>query len=185
VLCSDLLISVPWETPLGLTVQQPYTKLKGLSEVKWSSELEATESEDVLLAMQRDRRTALTVPNVIKQKNGFPPNFVHSLDSTHMMLTAMHLWNVGCTFASVHDCYWTHACSVEEMNRVCRDQFVKMHSSPILEDLSQGFIGVLDNYLRFATSSANSAKAKMLFEAIPPKGNLDLNVVRDSTFFFS
>ena len=29
-------------------------------------------------------------PDTRKQKNAMPPNFVHSLDSTHMMLTALH-----------------------------------------------------------------------------------------------
>ena len=29
-------------------------------------------------------------PNAMKQKNAFPPNFIHSLDSTHMMLTALY-----------------------------------------------------------------------------------------------
>lgn len=29
-------------------------------------------------------------PDTVKQKNAFPPNFIHSLDSTHMMLTALH-----------------------------------------------------------------------------------------------
>ena len=29
-------------------------------------------------------------PDTMKQKNAFPPNFIHSLDSTHMMLTALH-----------------------------------------------------------------------------------------------
>lgn len=31
-------------------------------------------------------------PNTLKQKNGFPPNFIHSLDSSHMMLTALHCY---------------------------------------------------------------------------------------------
>lgn len=31
-------------------------------------------------------------PNILKQKNGFPPNFIHSLDSSHMMLTALHCY---------------------------------------------------------------------------------------------
>ena len=53
-----------------------------------------------------------------KHKNGFPPNFIHSLDSSHMMLTALHLWSKGVTFASVHDCYWTHASDVPIMNKV-------------------------------------------------------------------
>jgi DNA-directed RNA polymerase len=26
----------------------------------------------------------------MKQKNAFPPNYIHSLDSTHMMLTALY-----------------------------------------------------------------------------------------------
>ena len=30
-------------------------------------------------------------PNVMKQRNGFPPNFIHSLDSSHMMLTSLYL----------------------------------------------------------------------------------------------
>jgi len=72
----------------------------------------------------------------MKQKNAFPPNFIHSLDSSHMMLTSVMCERLGVTFVSVHDCYWTHACTVAEMNRVCRDQFVTLHSHPILVDLS-------------------------------------------------
>ena len=63
------------------------------------------------------RSTLVCKPNTMRQKNGFPPNFVHSLDSSHMMLTSLYLWSHGTTFASVHDCYWTHASDVEIMNR--------------------------------------------------------------------
>ena len=28
-------------------------------------------------------------PDIRRQKNGMPPNYVHSLDSTHMMLTSL------------------------------------------------------------------------------------------------
>lgn len=31
-------------------------------------------------------------PDTVKQKNAFPPNFIHSLDSTHMMLTSLHCY---------------------------------------------------------------------------------------------
>ena len=54
----------------------------------------------------------------MKQKNAFPPNFVHSLDSSHMMLTSLHCEHAGLTFMSVHDCFWTHACTVATMNKV-------------------------------------------------------------------
>merc|ERR1712203_1064720 len=78
-------------------------------------------------------------PNIMKQRNGFPPNFIHSLDSSHMMLTSLYLWNLGVTYASVHDCYWTHPCNVKVMNEVCREQFIRLHSQPILEDLAESF----------------------------------------------
>lgn len=38
-------------------------------------------------------------------------------------------------FVGVHDSYWTHAGSVEEMNRVLREKFVEMHSRPLLQEL--------------------------------------------------
>lgn len=46
--------------------------------------------------------------NKSKNTTAFPPNFVHSIDSTHMMLTAIECQKQGITFAAVHDSYWTH-----------------------------------------------------------------------------
>jgi DNA-directed RNA polymerase len=54
----------------------------------------------------------------MKQKNAFPPNFIHSLDSSHMMLTSLFCEREGITFVSVHDCFWTHPSSVDIMNKV-------------------------------------------------------------------
>ena len=123
-------------------------------------------------------------PNTMKQRNGFPPNFVHSLDSTHMMLTSLYLWTRGCTFSSVHDCYWTHASDVEIMNQVCREQFVNLHQQPILNDLSKHFQNVyLDENLPI--SDITMSKAKQLFSDVPTKGKLDLELVKKSVYFFS
>ena len=123
-------------------------------------------------------------PNTMKQRNGFPPNFVHSLDSTHMILTSLYLWTRGCTFSSVHDCYWTHASDVEIMNQVCREQFVNLHQQPILNDLSKHFQNVyLDENLPI--SDITMSKAKQLFTDVPAKGKLDLEVVKKSVYFFS
>jgi DNA-directed RNA polymerase len=38
---------------------------------------------------------------VQRQKSAFPPNFVHSLDSTHMMMTALACQEAGLTFAGI------------------------------------------------------------------------------------
>lgn len=67
------------------------------------------------------------LPNLVKQKGGFPPNFIHSLDSCHMMLTALYCQKQGLTFTSVHDSFWTHACDVDMMNKVL-DEFIPQFS---------------------------------------------------------
>ncbi|CAL1270199.1 unnamed protein product [Larinioides sclopetarius] len=43
------------------------------------------------------------LPNTRKQKNGFVPNFIHSLDASHMMLTSLFCQRQGITFVSVHE----------------------------------------------------------------------------------
>ena len=91
--------------------------------------------------------------NSAKQASAFPPNFVHSLDATHMMLTALECdvsspcvslggrlfltvtQRRGITFASVHDSYWTHASTIDEMSTIIRESFVHLHSSNVLQNL--------------------------------------------------
>lgn len=58
------------------------------------------------------------IPVLQKQRNAFPPNFVHSLDSCHMILTGLHCEQSDITFVSVHDCYWVHAKNVTMMSKV-------------------------------------------------------------------
>ncbi|XP_030754172.1 DNA-directed RNA polymerase, mitochondrial-like [Sitophilus oryzae] len=129
-------------------------------------------------------------PNVVKQKNAFPPNFIHSLDSSHMMLTSLHCERAGVTFVSVHDCYWTHPSTIHIMNKICREQFVALHSEPILEDLS---ISMYNNYsfeeseLSDESSLADYQKKKLnkLLRTLPATGDFDINNVLDSVYFFS
>ncbi|XP_016070360.1 PREDICTED: DNA-directed RNA polymerase, mitochondrial [Miniopterus natalensis] len=119
-------LAVEWVTPLGIPIIQPYHHDSKVSINGGIQSLSFSNSGDT---SQK--------PNTLKQKNGFPPNFIHSLDSSHMMLTALHCYRKGLTFVSVHDCFWTHAADVAIMNQVCREQFVRLHSQPILHDLSR------------------------------------------------
>lgn len=107
---------------------------------------------------------------VKRQRTAFPPNFVHSLDGSHMMMTAVACKRAGlnfagsihfsffsllgplslqtevnssvqyfflqCSITGVHDSYWTHACDVDEMNRILREKFVELYEAPILENVS-------------------------------------------------
>ncbi|CAM9712481.1 unnamed protein product, partial [Heterosigma akashiwo] len=114
---------VAWVTPLGLPVVQPYRKNTRYVVQTLVQYLQLARSDDALpVAAQR-------------QRSAFPPNFVHSLDSTHMMMTAVKMHEAGLDFAAVHDSYWTHAADVDTMNRLLRESFVELYQQPVLERL--------------------------------------------------
>ncbi|CAB0014874.1 unnamed protein product [Nesidiocoris tenuis] len=174
--------NVAYLTPLGLPVVQPYVRLPP----KTTTNRSKTGGKYVAHRMDSFER-----PNVMKQKNAFPPNFIHSLDSSHMMLTSLHCEQAGITFVSVHDCFWTHACSIEIMNKICRQQFVALHSQPILADLSKFLFdefGYNENSLREPLDEkalVAMEKLNNLLRALPHQGDFDLKNVLDSVYFFS
>ncbi|XP_049732012.1 DNA-directed RNA polymerase, mitochondrial isoform X1 [Elephas maximus indicus] len=168
--------AVEWVTPLGIPIIQPYHRISKFLIKGGIQSMTFNHSSD---SSQR--------PNTLKQKNGFPPNFIHSLDSSHMMLTALHCYRKGLTFVSVHDCFWTHAADVPVMNQVCREQFVRLHSQPILRDLSRFLVKRFCSAPRSQNLSKN-AQTRKLFEtllALPETGDFDLEQVKQSTYFFS
>ncbi|GAB1608142.1 DNA-directed RNA polymerase, mitochondrial-like [Argonauta hians] len=163
---------VSWTTPLGLPVVQPYHKMASMQ--RWG-------------VSHSNLSSTFQKPNSLKQKNAFPPNFIHSLDSTHMLLTALHCVRAGITYVSVHDCFWTHASSVEIMNKVCREQFVGLHNEPILEDLSRHLI---DLYSSSDGKGQNLSEEDLktllsIFSNVPQKGDFQLEEILKSTYFFS
>ncbi|XP_036090157.1 DNA-directed RNA polymerase, mitochondrial isoform X2 [Rousettus aegyptiacus] len=164
--------AVEWVTPLGIPIIQPYHHD---SKVLISGGIQSLTFSNSGDASQK--------PNTLKQKNGFPPNFIHSLDSSHMMLTALHCYRKGLTFVSVHDCFWTHAADVAVMNQVCREQFVRLHSQPILHDLSRFLVE------RFCSGprSKNVRVSRLLdvLLSVPKTGAFNLEQVKQSTYFFS
>ena len=112
-----------WTTPLGFPVSQPYRKDNTVQV--------CTANQSVSLAV----RNSFSPVTLRQQVAAFPPNFIHSLDASHMMLTALACEEAKLTFASVHDSFWTHACDVPKMNELLRISFVKLHQTPVLENL--------------------------------------------------
>ncbi|XP_023314226.1 DNA-directed RNA polymerase, mitochondrial [Trichogramma pretiosum] len=183
LICSVREQNMEWVTPLGLPVVQPYSKIHRVTK------------KNVCPSFSPD---IYRKPNAVKQKNAFAPNFVHSLDSSHMMLTSIYTEHAGITYVSVHDCYWTHPSTVEIMNKICREQFVALHSQPILDDLSTFFVEKfayvnMDNECVEADSTNRKKKHNHLLKEklnntltkVPQQGDLDLKEVLSSTYFFS
>lgn len=120
--------SVIWTSPLKMPVVQPYRQ-------------RTTESVTTHLQRISLYNPSLADPiNKRKQLQAFPPNFIHSLDATHMILSALQCEKQGLTFTAVHDSFWTHASEVETMNRVLRDAFITMHSEDIIGRLRSEFV---------------------------------------------
>lgn len=147
-----------WITPLGLPVVQPYTRVKDFRVYTTSHDLVISDNSDLLPV------------SIARQKSAFPPNFVHSLDATHMFMTALDCKNKNLDFAAVHDSYWTHAGNLDVMNASLREQFIKLYSQPILERLRESLV------MRFPDVN---------FPPVPSRGELDLNLVRESKYFFA
>ncbi|XP_020699293.2 DNA-directed RNA polymerase 3, chloroplastic isoform X1 [Dendrobium catenatum] len=158
--CAKIIASenqpVTWTTPLGLPVVQPYR----------NSERHLIRTSLQVLALKRDGCLVAAK----QQKTAFPPNFVHSLDGSHMMMTAISCKNSGLKFAGVHDSFWTHACDVNRMNQILREQFVELYNIPILENLLESF---------------ESSFPTLTFPPLPDRGDFDLRKVLESPYFFN
>jgi DNA-directed RNA polymerase len=159
--CARIITShnhpVAWISPVGIPIVQPYRRSKSHTIVTLLQSMVLTSKSDNLPIHKQRQVTA------------FPPNYVHSLDSCHMLLTALEMEKRGLTFSAVHDSFWTHACDVDEMNMVLRETFVELYDKPLLEELKRTW------ELRYPGVD---------FPDLPERGDLDLEEVKNATYFF-
>ena len=161
-LCANAMSSVQqpvsWLTPLGLPVIQPYRRQQSYSVQTIMQAVSLADHSDLLPVSSQ------------RQRSAFPPNFIHSLDATHMLMTAIRCQQAGLTFTAVHDSYWTHAGDMDTMGRMLREEFVHLYEQPILEKVR---------------SEWEKRFPELDFEPVPKRGNLDLKHVIDSPYFFN
>ena len=168
-------IPVEWVSPLGLPIVQSYTKKMTQTKIQEHGMVQSASKSFASANVVR-------APDSTKHRNAFPPNYIHSLDATHMLLTSRSCFKQGVSFVHVHDCFWTHASDVDKMNEICREEFVNLHKLPLLENFAEYVAG---NLLPQVKDESRKAKLTKLLGKIPPVGDLDLNLVKDSVFFFS
>jgi DNA-directed RNA polymerase, mitochondrial len=146
-----------WTTPLGLPVVQPYRRWQVVqirTSLQWLNVL--VENEDAPIAKRKHVTT-------------FAPNFIHSIDASHMMMTAVECSRRSIWFAAVHDSFWCRPGDVDSMDRILREQFVKLHNVPILENLRDEL-------------ASRYPKARL--PELPTKGSFDINQVLGATYAF-
>lgn len=148
-LCRSTII---WTTPLRMPVVQPYRK----------NQCKIIHTCMQSFILQNPNR--FDPVNRRKQLQAFPPNFIHSLDASHMLLSALECDERGLAFAAVHDSFWTHAADVDVMNRVLRDAFIRIHSENVIERLSAEFEARYRGGLYMAQIDRRSDAAKAILQ---------------------
>ncbi|KAI1353747.1 DNA-directed RNA polymerase [Xylaria sp. FL0043] len=147
--------TIVWTTPLRMPIVQPYRKSgnRVISTCLQDLSLQVPERSDPV-----NRR---------KQLQAFPPNFIHSLDASHMLLSALECDALGLSFAAVHDSFWTHAADVDTMNRVLRDAFIRIHSEDVIGRLASEFEARYSGSIYLAKVARNTEieKAIALFRS--------------------
>ena len=156
-------LPIRWTTPDGLVVLQAYPKLiiKRIKLTFNGGVIYQNATVGVDTELDRNRQT-----------NGISPNWVHSMDASHMRATVRACWHDGMrSFSLIHDSYGTHAGNTAVLAEILREQFVEMYS----QDVLQSFKEELEMQL---------PEGKKL-PPLPPKGTLDLELVKQSKYFFA
>ncbi len=114
--------AIRWDTPLGMEVKQVDFKAKKVK---------------VPIGNRRDVTFKIYSNEIDKNghQKGLSPNFIHSLDASHLMVAVNNLAKKGVTdIVTVHDSFATHANDVGKMSLTLREMFIELHKKEILED---------------------------------------------------
>lgn len=148
-----------WTNPAGMRIHQEYLKPS-------TQTIETVGGKYKFYIKDLNKRKLA----VSKQKNGIAPNFVHSIDAAHMAMVVLRLKEEGITdMHMIHDSFGVHACHTELLNRIIREEFVKIHSRNLLEE--------------FKLEVEEQLGVEL--EPYPEQGDFDVRQVERSKYAFS
>ena len=185
-------LHMQWTTPTGFPVNQHYVHNKGQPVYTALFDTEAR--------VMRDNRDYITVPtgriNATESNDGIAPNFTHSMDASHLIMTVNKCREYGVeNLMVVHDSFATDVTSCQIMNDCIRAAFVELY---IDNNVYADLLHYCQEYAQeeFAKkpegSVPNSKNPNLITWPEPPelkpkgdKDHLDLMVVMDSLYAFS
>lgn len=125
-IASELNKNLEWTTPCGFNVVHQYYEL-------------VTRRSVTKLFNMKELYFGYPDKNTIdpKQVNlAISPNYIHSLDASHMWCTIRRMLLSGIdSLSMVHDSYGCHAPCVPMMREYTKEEFCLMHKQPLLENL--------------------------------------------------
>jgi len=162
--CAEAVVpvtgTVEWTVPLtGFPVKQEY----------WNDKRHMVKTVLAGQALRLSTYRATKEPLLHKHKNSIAPNYIHSLDAAALMMTVVRASAEGVeSFGMVHDCYATHACDVPALASATREAFIALYDGiDVVGQLHKEFSLIAE------------------VPSPPPQGDLDIQTVRDSRYFFS
>jgi DNA-directed RNA polymerase len=157
---SEKQVHLEWTTPIGFKVRhQYYGKTNGVVNLQSMITSMRVEFNEFV----RDE------VNGREAQNGISPNFIHSLDASHMFAVIIGLSLLGCeSYSFIHDSYGVHAPLVDSLRDITRQEFVRIHEVNQLDRLRQQ----LSEYLEVDLPN------------VPSTGSLDITKVLESEYFF-
>ena len=157
-----------WTTPAGFLVHQHYKKQK----VKQINTYWGEARLRVKLGIVED----IAFLDKAKQKMGISPNFVHSMDASHLMITINKCAKEGLSnLACIHDSYGTHAADTDRLMSLLREAFIEQYTQDVLELFKDEVIKQLEG----------AEELLKELPEMPKKGKLQLEDVRESLYFFA
>lgn len=176
--------SIPtyWVTPAGFPVYQQYRKeqVKRVKTILNNTlviydPLGKTETIKKGTPMAPSIKIELKDLDPRRQKNGIAPNFVHSMDACHMMLTVLSAHEKGInSFACIHDSFGTLPSDAQVLYTTIREVFCSIYENhDVLKDLHDQVALML------------SQKQLEKLPEVPSRGQLDIEKVKQSLYAFS
>jgi DNA-directed RNA polymerase len=103
--------------------------------------------------------------------NGIAPNFIHSLDATHLVMTTCKLPK-DLNLCVIHDSFATHATDIETLRGILKGTFVELYDGR--------------NYLQeLRDSLPELPEGHEGYPPVPALGDLDVREVLKSEYLFS
>ena len=108
-------------------------------------------------------------PSLSDHLSAIGANWVHSYDAAHMCLTVNKLAEKDIkSFGAIHDSFSVHASDVPLLIQTTKETFISLYDKDIFSEMRQEII----------------YNDKLFQDKEPELGNLDLNEILKSNFFF-
>ena len=171
----DANLPINWSTPVGFFVQQAYadTSMRRVKSKMGENIIKLSLRENRYRFDPNGRRELII--NRHEQANGISPNFVHSMDGAALMKTVALAKKHGIdNFQVIHDAYGTYACDTPKLIQCIKQSFIEIYS-----------INQLEKFRSEILAGIKKKEDRDLIPPLPEQGNLNIEDIWDSDFFFA